>query len=93
MERGQWPPTNVFYRHERMSEKNIVRDEKNQQQAMKSDQNTKDATRKQHREKITNQSLVYCSTFHTTRTQYLGLECPAVALSLNSILSSHGMVS
>ena len=28
----------------------------------------------------------YCSTFHTT--QYLGLECPAVALSLTSILSS-----
>ena len=32
----------------------------------------------------------YCSTCHTT--QYLGLECPAVALSLTSILSSHGMV-
>ena len=33
----------------------------------------------------------YCSTCHTT--QYLGLECPAVALSLTSILSFKGMVS
>ena len=31
-------------------------------------------------------------TVHHT-TQYLGLECPAVALSLTSILSSKGMVS
>ena len=36
-------------------------------------------------------SEAYCSTFHTT--QCLGLECPAVALSLTSILSSKGMVS
>ena len=31
----------------------------------------------------------YCSTLHDT--QYLGLECPAVALSLTSILSSQGV--
>ena len=31
-----------------------------------------------------------CSTYHTT--QYLGLECPAVALSLTTNLSSKGMV-
>ena len=33
----------------------------------------------------------YCSTCHTT--QYLRLECAAVALGLTLILSSKGMVS